>query len=113
MTNWLSRNVPVIEYDGWAFLKADSNIGTWRPKGGSPNTLEEYCVSVGGTWVPAVDADWLLGFRKTCACGNNRKIWMFAQLTPTKRQMSNRPQRSPVLRQGEQFNFGLEKTEGD
>ena len=111
--NWISRVVHVRDYDGWAFLKADRNLGAWRPKAGSPNTLEQYVIGVAGTWVPSVDASWLLGFRKWCACNAKRRVWMFAQLTPTKRQMGNRPDRPPRLRVEKLSKFGLVKAQGD
>ncbi len=107
---WVQRVVHVEDYDGWALLKADRNIGEWGPRAGSPNTHERYVIGVAGTWVPTVDASWLLGFRKRCMCNAKRMVWMFAQLRPTQRQMKDRPKRAPRMRTEELSNFGLTKT---
>jgi hypothetical protein len=104
---WLQRNIRIEEYDGWAFLKADKNFGSWKPQGGSPNTLEEYEITIHGTWVPAVDAGWLLSFRKKCPCNADRLTWMFAQLRPTRRQMEARPKKPPRPRAESLSKFGL------
>ncbi len=106
----LVRNIPVPNYGGWTFLKADRNMGSWKPRAGSPNTLENYEVCVSGTWVPTVDASWLLSFRKRCPCNSNRLTWMFALLVPDRRQMDRRPKESPRLRVESQPKLGLIKT---
>jgi hypothetical protein len=96
------------DYGGWTFMKADSNIGDWKPAT-SPFTLEEYIITVHGIWVPTVDVKWLLSFEKECPCNPKKRVRMFALVTPTVDQLQKRPARLPELREVEGPNFGLRK----
>lgn len=91
----------------WVLLKADKDIGEWRTNG-SPNTDEDYIITVAGSWVPAVDVDWLLSFKKRCSCNKERLIQMFARVVPTEDQLTKKPARSPRYKANSP-NFGLSR----
>lgn len=100
------------DYDGWTFLKADKDIGTWAPRNGSPNTEESYSIGVVGSWVPTIDAGWLLRHKKHCACGNGKLIQMFAQVRPSADQMKLKPDHTPRLKK-QSPTFGLSRVGGN
>lgn len=76
----------------WTFIHTDSRFGE---KGiVSPNFNETYIVKPTGTWVPEMDANYLLTIRWPCACdGGVRQV--FHKGNPTARHMKLRPTREP------------------
>lgn len=95
----------------WIFVCTEKWLGSWRPNGGiSPNTLESYTISPYGTWVPAVDWEWLSGFRKACAtCGSDRTpVQIVNRVNPTEAQLRSKPEHMPRVREISTSVFGLE-----
>lgn len=99
----------------WTLLKADRDVGSWTPNGGSKFTLETYTITKHGTWVPTVNVDWLLTFKYVCPCKMNapveqrKRIKMFARIGGTREQHKEKPDRPPMMREAELSNFGLKR----
>jgi len=94
--------------DEWLFVASDSRLGDWQPSGGY--TLEQYVITPRGTWVPAVDWEWLKPFEKKCpGCKSKGAIQMFHMASPSAEQMKEKPLQSPRVRGRAHSNFGVRK----
>ena len=83
----------------WAFVKTDNRLGSWGPPS------REYVITPQGTWVPAVDVDWLLTFKKRCPCRPGAgPMQIVSRARPTAEQMKQMPEVAPAPMQS---NFGL------
>lgn len=98
----------VYSINGWSFVATDRRLGSWRPQR-SPNTFEVYVVKTTGSWVPTIDVEWLVSFKKRCPCANNAQIQVMSIVRSTIDDIKSRPKHSPRLREKASPVFGLSK----